>query len=125
MSLIKFERTSVPTGLWQPTRNPSYGSGDPFEFLQPKDLSDGGDLYCYNKGLINDTFELVFNNMSETDYQNLRAFLRIVAVGAANNFVYTDENGVNYTVVCVTEKIDCPKKGYGRRQGKLELKKVG
>lgn len=125
MALIKFERSSVPTGLWQPTRNPSYGSGDPFEFFQPKDLSDGGDLYCYNKGIIDDTFELVFNNMSEADYQNLRAFLRTVAIGAANEFVYTDENGVNYTVVCMTEKIDYTKTAYGRRQGKVGLKKVG
>lgn len=124
MALIKFERTSVPTGSWQPSRNPNYGSGDPFEFLQPKDLSDGGDLYCYNKGLIDDTFDLIFNNMSETDYQNMRAFLRTVAVGASNDFVYIDENGANHTVICLTEKIGFVKTAYGRRQGTLELKKI-
>ena len=124
MALIKFQRTSSPTGLWQPSRNPSYGSGEPFEFLQPKDLSDGGDLYCYNKGLVDDTFELVFNSMSETDYQNLKSFLQTVAVGASNDFVYTDENGVNYTVLCLTEKVEYPKTAYGRRQGELTLKKI-
>lgn len=125
MALINFERTTAPTGSWQPTRNPSYGSGDPFEFMQPKDLSDGGDVYSYNKGVIEDTFELVFNNMSEADYQALRTFLREVAQGVVYEFVYTDKDGATHTVICMTEKVDWPPPSYGKRQGSLRLKKIG
>lgn len=123
MSKIKFEKTSSPAGSVQFSRNPSYGSAKPFEFRQPKDYSDGGSIYVYNKGLIENTFELLFNNMPESDYQNMEGFFKNIIQGSKYNFTYYDENGTAHTARLMDESIDFQINGYNRRTGSITLRK--
>ncbi|MBI5075640.1 MAG: hypothetical protein HZB62_10820 [Nitrospirae bacterium] len=98
MALIKFERTSAPTGSVQFARNPGPGSySRKTEYMQPKERSNGGDLYSYDKGISPDRFRtLSWKNISATDLANFMTFLGVV-VGIKENFTFTDYDGATYT----------------------------
>ncbi|MDR2017286.1 MAG: hypothetical protein LBQ00_00095 [Syntrophobacterales bacterium] len=65
--------------------------------MQPKDRSNGGKLYIYDKGLNPEhTRRLHWRNISSTDYHNFLAFLDIVK-GAKYDFTFTDFDGATYT----------------------------
>lgn len=125
MALIKFERLTAPTGSVNFSRNPSYGSGEPYKFRQPKDMSDGGDLYSYDKGVVEDLFELTWNSLPDTDWTNLDNFIRNVAVGIKNSFTYYDKDSNTYTVVLESEDVDFRPVRYNRYSGTLVLRKIG
>ncbi len=113
MATIKFERITSPIGSVQFSDNPCYGSSMPFEFKQPKDYSDGGELYIYNKGLVEDIFILVFKKMTEADYSNMTGFFKNVIQGAGYSFTYYDENGTAHTVRLMDDAIDFKIEGHG------------
>ena len=98
MALIKFERTSAPTGSVQFSRNPSIGDYQrKLQYMQPKDYSNSGDLYSYNKGINPKNYRtLKWKNIPTADYTNFMAFLAVVN-GMANNFTFTDTDGTTYT----------------------------
>jgi len=99
MAKIKFERLSAPTGSVEFTRNPSQREGHyqrTVKYLQPKEYSDGGVLYSYNKGIVQNTKRLVFNNNPASDFTNLLTFLGVV-IGITYNFTFTDYDGATYT----------------------------
>lgn len=124
MAKVKFQRTEAPTGLVQFTRNPSYGGRDPFSFMQPGELTGGGDPVVYDQGVILDDLELGFANISESDYQSLRYFLRSVIEAAKYSFDLLDHNGDHWTVLLwpPSQPIDFPTKAHRRRQGSLSFK---
>ncbi|GAB4486031.1 MAG: hypothetical protein OHK006_13250 [Thermodesulfovibrionales bacterium] len=99
MAKIKFERTSAPTGSVEFSRNPSPGDYHRnTQYMQPKDLSDGDELYSYDKSLAARNFRtLRWKNISATDLSNFMTFLNTVAVGIKNNFTFTDYDGSTYT----------------------------
>ena len=100
MAKIKFERTSAPIGSVEFSRNPSITSKSyqrKRQYLQPKDLADGGDMYIYDKGIAAKNYiTLTFSNVPQSDYTNLNTFLGVV-VGSKYNFTFTDYNGVMST----------------------------
>lgn len=100
MAKIKFQRTSAPTGSVEFSRNPSIVNRNmqrKIKYLQPKDFSDGGDLYIYDKGIAAKNFiTLAWSNIPKTDYNNFKTFLGVV-VGSKYNFTFTDSDGTTYT----------------------------
>jgi hypothetical protein len=64
----------------------------------PVDYSDGGQLYAYNKGILENLIDLVYQKLSATDYSNFNTWLLTTVVGPASTFTMTDELGANHTV---------------------------
>ena len=106
------------------SKNPRYGLGKPLRLLQPKDLSDGGDPYVYNKGVDEELFEMSWSSMKEADWMILRFFYRYIVQGAANSFIYYDEDGVAHTVLFENESLDFREVRHERFKGTIELRKV-
>jgi hypothetical protein len=71
---------------------------DPAQVNVPTDLSDGGQMYAYNKGIAEKLFNLVFEKISATDYASFEDWLLNHAVGPTNTFTLTDEAGTTHTV---------------------------
>jgi hypothetical protein len=124
MALIKFERLTAPTGTVNFTKNPLYGLGKPYRFRQPRDLSDGGDQYVYDKGVTEEIFELSWKTMKEEDWTVLDSFIRNVAEGAKNTFTYYDEDGNTHTVRLESEVVDFREIRNQLYKGTLKLRKV-
>ena len=99
MSLIRFERLSAPVGYVQFTRNPAIGDYQrKTEYMQPKDYANDGSLYCYDKGIgPKEHRTLKWKNIPSADLSAFLTFLSTVAVGAVNNFTFTDFDGTTYT----------------------------
>jgi hypothetical protein len=123
MAKIKFERVSAPTGSIEFNRNPS---GKDYSrktaYLQPKDLSDGGDYYSYDKGIsAKNTRRLYWGNISKTDYDNFITFLGVVA-GFKYNFTFTDYDGSSYTArILNSDNIESGPVGTNRESLTVEL----
>jgi hypothetical protein len=64
----------------------------------PVDYSDGGQLYAYNKGILENLIDLAFKRLSATDYSNFNTWLKTIAIGPLNTFTMTDELGTNHIV---------------------------
>jgi hypothetical protein len=98
MALIKFERTAAPAGSVQFSRNPSPGDyRRTLQYMQPKDYSNSGDLYSYNKAINPKNYRtLKWKNIPAADYAGFMTFLTAVA-GSAYNFTFTDTDGATYT----------------------------
>lgn len=71
---------------------------DPAQVNVPTDLSEGGQMYAYNKGIAEKLFNLVYEKLSATDYSNFDSFFQTTVVGPASTFTLTDESGVTHTV---------------------------
>ena len=96
MALITFV-CAAPSASWTPTHNPNYGEGDVpmIQRHQPVNLSDGGDVYSYNKGQ-STPVSLKWAKMPTVDLITLLAFFATIG-GAAHEFAYTDPDAVEYT----------------------------
>src|SRR5574343_793688 len=98
MSLIKFERVSAPIGSVEFSRNPAPEKiVRRRSFKQPKDFSDGGVLYSYNKGVVSSFEELHFDGNPAIDYTNLMTFINDVVNGNQYSFTYRDYLGNSRT----------------------------
>ena len=71
---------------------------DPEQVNVAVDYSDGGQLYAYDKGIEERFFNLVFERLIQTDFDNFSEWLTDIAVGPKNTFTYTDEASANHTV---------------------------
>lgn len=98
MAKIKFARASAPVGSVEFSRNPSAADYErTISYAQPRDRSDGGDWYIYDKALSPQSFRtLHWKNIPVADYTAFMTFLGVV-VGAKNNFTFTDYDGTTYT----------------------------
>lgn len=76
----------------------SYPLSDPSQVNVPIDYSDGGQLYAYDKGIQEQFINLVFDRLSQTDFNSFDNWLLNIAVGPKNTFTYTDEDSNNHTV---------------------------
>lgn len=94
MALVSFSGTA---STWAPAKNPRYGGGyaRTKERLQPKDFSDGGDLYCYKHGTRSGRI-LEWPYLSATSMATLLTFLDSVN-GGANTFQLNDYDSSTYT----------------------------
>lgn len=96
MAKIKFERTSAPAGSVQFSRNPSRGDYKRRkQYIQPQDMSDGGDIYIYDKGDVKEYKTLHWRNIPASDLTNFLDFLAVIG-GSKNNFTFTDFDGSQY-----------------------------
>jgi hypothetical protein len=64
----------------------------------PTDISEGGQMYAYNKGITEKLWNLVFNKLSQTDYDNFDTWLKTTVIGPTSTFTMTDESGNTHTV---------------------------
>jgi hypothetical protein len=82
----------------------SFPIADPAQVNVPTDMTDGGQMYAYNKGIKEKLFNLVFDKIPQTDYDNYDQWLTDIAVGPTNTFTMTDETGAPHTVRLIDTK---------------------
>jgi hypothetical protein len=96
---VKFERTEEPIGSVTFSRAPSRGNlSRSLSFAQPKDRTDGTDVYIYDKGPIEESERLNWHNIPKADYDNFIDFVKNVVNGAMETFTYTDIDDNELTV---------------------------
>jgi len=100
----------------------SYPLDDPAQVNVPVDYSDGGQLYAYDKGIQEQFHNLVFDRLSETDFDNFDNWLTTIAVGPKNTFTYTDEAGVDHTVRLLDKKNPLKSMVSGLYSGTIQLR---
>jgi hypothetical protein len=61
-------------------------------------MTDGGQMYAYNKGIAEKLWNLVYKKLSATDYSNFETCLKTTVVGPTSTFTMTDEGGTTHTV---------------------------
>lgn len=76
----------------------AYPLDDPAQVNVPTDMSEGGQMYAYDKGITEQLVNLVFERIPQADFNNFADWLVNHAVGPKNTFTYTDEDGANHTV---------------------------
>ena len=97
---------------------------DPIKKLQPEDRSNGGDLYIYDKGITEYTFEVTVK-LSKAEQAALRSFYDTSANGKANQLYYADPDGNEHLVRIMDDRFDFPQEAYDKYTGKLTLRKEG
>ena len=80
------------------TRGRSYPVDDPVEVSVVTELSEGMQMYAYDKGVAVQYFNLSFEKLAGADYDNVDDWLQSVVVGPKETFTYTDEDSVAHTV---------------------------
>ena|SRR5450759_3838715 len=83
---------------FQFSKGRSFPIADPAQVNVPTDMTDGGQMYAYNKGIAEKLINLVYEKLSQTDYDNFDEWLTDIAVGPTNTFTLTDEASANHTV---------------------------
>jgi len=80
------------------SRGRDFPISDPTQVNVPSDLSEGGQMYAYNKGISEKLFNLSYKKLSAMDYSNFETWLLTTVIGPASTFTMTDENNVSHTV---------------------------
>ena len=75
-----------------------YPLDDPARVNVVTDLSAGGQMYAYDKGIEEQFFNISFRGLPQVDFDNFADWLTNIAVGPKNTFTYTDEDLSNHTV---------------------------
>lgn len=101
----------------------SFPLNDPAQVNVPVDYSDGGQLYAYDKGIEEQFFNIVFDRIGQTDFNNFHTWLTDVAVGPKNTFTYTDEDGAGHTVRLMDTKNPLKGVASGMYSGTILLRK--
>ncbi len=104
------------------SKGASYPGRRPAAVNVPVDYSEGGQLYAYDKGIAEQFFELNFEGLSQTDYDNVENWLLNVAVGPLNTFTFTDEDGTDHTVRLMNVKNPLSETAAGLFAGTIELR---
>ena len=99
MAKIKFDRTDVPIGSVEFSRNPKTKGGYSREFKmkQPTRRVAGGDFYSNNKGVEDEFITLFWENIPTADWVNYISFMENIAKGNSNSFNFTDYDGTVYS----------------------------
>ena len=104
------------------SRGRAYPVDDPEEVSVVTDLSEELQLYAYEKGIIILHHNIYFNNLSQSDYDNLNNWLLNIAIGPKNTFVYTDEDGDDHTVRLINTEDPLKEISYDNFEGTIELR---
>lgn len=121
MAAVRFE---LGADVLQFSRGIQYPVKKLVEQQQILDRTAGGSWQVEELGGEISQFPIRFKGLPQADYDNLRAFHKNVIMAAANNFTYYDEEGVGWTVKCLTTKINFPQTSYHRYTGELLLEVV-
>lgn len=100
----------------------SYPLDDPAQVNVVVDYSEGGQLYAYDKGIQEQYFNIDFERISQTDYDNFEDWLLNIAVGPTNEFTYTDEDGNDHTVRLMDTKNPLKRVADGMYTGTIQLR---
>lgn len=87
------------------SRSRRFPKEDPLKFNIVTNLSAGGEMYAYDKGIAEQFINLTFKGLTETDKDNILYWWESVAVGAKNTFTFTDEDSVAYTVRWIDQQL--------------------
>lgn len=96
---------------------------DPKKVNVVTEMSEGGQLYAYDKGIEEQFFNLTFNNATATDFSDFEEWLTDIAVGPKNTFTYTDEDSNNHTVRLMDSENPLRKIGPNQYAGTIRLRK--
>jgi hypothetical protein len=81
-----------------PAHNPKWGNIlDEIKYYQPVDYSNGGDLYCYDKGVSRETQSLTYEYLLSAERTALYNLIALVR-GSRYAFMYYDTAGTGYKV---------------------------
>jgi hypothetical protein len=105
------------------TRGRSYPVDDPAEVSVVTDLSEGMQMYAYNKGVELQFFNLFFEKLDSTDNSNVGTWLTDKAVGPKNTFTYTDEDGNSHTVRLLNVSNPLKEMSHNNYAGTIRLRK--
>jgi len=101
MANIKFEYLDNSTIIEVPfSRNPSPARQEyqrRLKYMQPKEFSDGGDIYIYDKGS-KEYRSLSWGNCPKEDYASLISFIKNTVIGSKKSFVFRDFDNLYYNV---------------------------
>lgn len=100
----------------------SYPVNDPAEVSVITDISEGKQIYAYDKGIQLKYINLFFEKLDSTDYDNLATWLTDRAVGPKNTFIYTDEDGNNHTVRLLNTSNPLKEISYNNYAGTIQLR---
>lgn len=100
----------------------SFPLDDPVKVNVPVDYSDGGQLYAYDKGICEQFYNLIFDRLIQTDFDNFENWLENIAVGPKNTFVFTDEAGADHTVRLLDSKNPLKSQVSGFYSGTITLR---
>jgi hypothetical protein len=101
----------------------SYPLDDPAQVSVVTDLAEGKQMYAYNKGVQISLFNLYFEKLDQTDFDNFENWLTDVAVGPKNTFVYTDEDGTDHTVRLLNTTNPLKEISHNNFAGTIQLRK--
>jgi hypothetical protein len=76
----------------------SYPKNNPAKVNVVSDYSEGGQLYAYDAGVVEQWFNLTFSGLSSAVMALFENWLKNVANGPLNTFTFTDEDENNHTV---------------------------
>lgn len=96
---------------------------DPSGVTVAVDYSAGGQMYAYDKGIKEQLFNLEYDGLTQTDYNNFDNWLLNVAIGPRNTFTYTDEAGASYTVRALDTSNPLRRTRDGRYSGTIKLRR--
>jgi hypothetical protein len=120
MALITFARVAAPAASFSPTVNPDY-SGYIYvtRWHQPKDLSDTGAPYIYNKGN-SEARPLKWPALSTADLALLIIFYDALA-GGGYTFTFTEHDGTVQTARIKIKSLKYKYAGGGKNEVEIEL----
>lgn len=84
--------------VWTANCDRALPVGDPAKVGVVLDYSAGGQAYAYDKGIVEQFFDLVFDKLITAKDTELRTFHETIAVGPLNTFIYTDPDGNEHSV---------------------------
>lgn len=96
----------------------------PIKRFQPKDRSDGMDVYSYDKGAAEQVFTLNLR-CTKSQRDSLLDWFDTRANGSVNQLLYADPFGNSHIVRIMDEKLDLREESNDRWTGPLTLKKEG
>lgn len=103
--------------------NRAYPVHDPKKVNVVVGYSEGRQLYAYDKGVEEQFFNLVFNNATEDDYDNVEEWLTDIVVGPKNTFTFTDEGSTAHTVRMLDTENPLRKVDANKYAGTIRLRK--
>jgi hypothetical protein len=101
----------------------SYPIDDPVEVSVITDLSEGMQMYAYDKGVQVQLFNLTFEKLSNTDFSNFETWLKERAIGPKNTFTYTDESENSHTVRLLNLSNPLKEISHNNCRGTINLRK--
>lgn len=120
MSAIVFTKGGTVV-TWTTGRD--YPVDEPIQHNVVVDYSEGGQAYCYDKGITEQFFFLACRNLDATTAAALQSFHQTTVVGPKETFTFTDEASNNHTVRWMDNRYPLKQTASGAYSGTITLRK--